>query len=339
MTRLSALVATLSLVQGSLAAVAPDITWIQEGFNCIAKLPCVGCPFLVQDTSKGEVEPPWTERKDNNALLLNISLPYDSAFLSINNQPIYSNPTYKLPIIYANQVLSDISTEDLNNLIATNQLEASHESNFGGGGYFGLSYRASVRHISKSAAVLYQFDVEELSNGLTEKDTQFKLSDRNQKMLEIILLQRPVYAATEPPTFEIIKAALVPRSNNPVASKDLQKTMVFKDWDSFGKKGTTAHLLTSWGDSFMHWMDSGVWALFIFVFAVVGLFCVVCLLCVFGCDLWATDDYEQAQHGKARDERRRGKHGDVESGRPQFKSAEELGLMGRSKVVGVGKRD
>lgn len=50
------------------AEVAPDITTVAEGYNLIAKLPCIGCPYLYQDTSKGKDEP-WTERKDDNALV------------------------------------------------------------------------------------------------------------------------------------------------------------------------------------------------------------------------------------------------------------------------------
>lgn len=47
---------------------AQGVTWIQDGFNFIAKLPCIGCPFLYQDTSKGE-KGPWTVKKDTNALV------------------------------------------------------------------------------------------------------------------------------------------------------------------------------------------------------------------------------------------------------------------------------
>ena len=51
------------------AEIAPEITTVAEGYNVIAKLPCIGCPFLHQDTSQGS-DAPWTERKDDNALVI-----------------------------------------------------------------------------------------------------------------------------------------------------------------------------------------------------------------------------------------------------------------------------
>jgi hypothetical protein len=72
--RIPLLLATASLINNAAAAVAPEITWIQDGYNFIAKLPCRQCPFLYQDTSQGERQP-WSERKDNNALVkLNLFL-------------------------------------------------------------------------------------------------------------------------------------------------------------------------------------------------------------------------------------------------------------------------
>ena len=66
--RIARLVAALFLFSHINAEVAPEITTVAEGYNLIAKLPCIGCPYLYQDTSKGKDEP-WTERKDDNALV------------------------------------------------------------------------------------------------------------------------------------------------------------------------------------------------------------------------------------------------------------------------------
>lgn len=84
-------------------------------------------------------------------------------------------------------------------------------------------------------------------------------------------------------------------------------------------------------------MDSGIWSLFIFIIAIMALFVVVCIFCIFGCD-FCSDEYEQAQHGKTRTEKTRTRSGDLETGR-RFKSPEELGLMSRGRVIGVGKSD
>lgn len=66
--RIATLNFALELFRGVVAGVAPEITTVADGYNLIAKLPCIGCAFLYQDTSKGENEA-WTERKDDNALV------------------------------------------------------------------------------------------------------------------------------------------------------------------------------------------------------------------------------------------------------------------------------
>jgi hypothetical protein len=50
------------------ADVAPVITWMVEGYSLVAKLPCRSCPYLFEDTSKGE-HGPWTQRDDDNILV------------------------------------------------------------------------------------------------------------------------------------------------------------------------------------------------------------------------------------------------------------------------------
>jgi hypothetical protein len=194
-----------------------------------------------------------------------------------------------------------------------------------------------LRAIENSSALVFQFDVIEIWSDLPSTPLLHKLDAANQKMLELVLLEKPVYSALEPPAFEIIKADLVPRSPNPVAPKNSQQTMHFLDWDDHGRKGTTAHALTSFGVWLIDYLDSGVWAMFMFILAIIALFVLVCVLCVFGWGFWE-DDYAQAQHGKARDGKRRVKS-DVEiAARLPFRSAEELGLS-RGRVVGLGKSD
>lgn len=68
MLRIAPLLASLSLFRRSSAEAAPEVTVVEEGFNYIAKVPCLGCPFLFQDTSKG-LQEPWSERRDDNALV------------------------------------------------------------------------------------------------------------------------------------------------------------------------------------------------------------------------------------------------------------------------------
>jgi len=66
--RSATLIATCALWIGASAEIAPEITVISEGYNIIAKLPCVGCPFLYQETLEWR-DGPWKTRDDDNALV------------------------------------------------------------------------------------------------------------------------------------------------------------------------------------------------------------------------------------------------------------------------------
>ena len=274
--------------------------------------------------------------------LLNISLPYTSAFLAINTAPLYSGKG-PLPHIYANQVVQDFSASELATTLSTGQLEASHETNLGGG-FFGLSYRHSLRNILPTKehelqARVFQLDVVELYSDLTTPALQYKLNDPSQKMLEVLLIERPVMSAVDvSPAYEILRVSLVPRSLSTTANP----IMHFLDWDDHGHIGTPSHLFSRLLSSLTAFLTSGFWALFGFVMAVIIVFVVVVLLCVFGWEFWR-DDYEKAQQGK---HRRKSSARDAEAGhhrgmKGRFKSAEELGLgLGRTgQVVGMGKGD
>ncbi|KAF9739616.1 hypothetical protein PMIN06_009158 [Paraphaeosphaeria minitans] len=242
--------------------------------------------------------------------LLNISLPYDSAFLTINNAPLYSGNRV-LSLVYANQVVQDFSSDQLSTALDAGQLEASHESNLGGG-FFGLSYRHSLRHVETSnlAALLFQFDIIELH------------SDPS-------------------PRFEILSAKLVPRT-----SLSHERTMHFLAWDTHGEKGTASHALSYGISSLMDFLSSSFWAILGFAMAVIVVFIVVLLMCIFGLEFWK-DEYEKAQRGKRRKSSVKSVRVDVEIGsgmgkiKGRFKSAEELGLelTSRGQVVGMGKSD
>lgn len=63
-----ALVGLLSAATEVLADIAPEIITLAEGYNYIIKLPCIDCPYLYQDTSKGK-NGLWTDRVDESALV------------------------------------------------------------------------------------------------------------------------------------------------------------------------------------------------------------------------------------------------------------------------------
>ena len=70
-------VVTLATVAGSVRAgdddanaVAPEITVLEDGFNVVARIPCVGCPFLERDRD-GDLngEQAWRVREVENSLV------------------------------------------------------------------------------------------------------------------------------------------------------------------------------------------------------------------------------------------------------------------------------
>ncbi|KAF1939711.1 hypothetical protein EJ02DRAFT_513657 [Clathrospora elynae] len=328
--RLSSLIAALTLVRHVAAEVAPEITTVTDGYNVIAKLPCIGCPFLYQDISKG-YDDPWAERKDENALLLNISLPYDSAHLSINDAPLLTG-SKNLPRIYVNQVLLETSKDELSQQITTNQLDNL------GGSYFGASYAYSLYRVKNSSALVFHLDIMELWSDLPSPPITVVLDDKQQKMLELVLLERPLLSAGDPGSaYEIPRASLIPRSSSLMP----QRKMWFRDWDKNGKKSTTTHLVNNVATSFISNLSSGVFSLFVFILAVMALFVVVCMFVIFSCG-WHKDEYEQAQGKKKKSGSTKGSGNwsgnDIEMAR-KFRSPEELGLRGGGRVVGVGKSD
>jgi hypothetical protein len=268
--------------------------------------------------------------------LLNISLPYDSSSISVNQATIWPR-TSKPPHVYANQVLLDISPADLQNIIASGQLDISHETGHGGGGFFGVSYHHSLHHVHGYPALVFRFDVVDIYSNQPDPPFTQDLNDSDQEIVEMVLLQKPLMSALEPVSFEIIKAELVPRSKNLV--RQSAEVMHFRDWDAFGQKGIMSHLYTSLCSSSLDSLANSTFGIFFFVLGVVILFLIVCIVCLFGCNPCA-DEYEQAQHGKSSGKKKRRHHsGDVETGGLRFKSAEELGLLGKGRVVGIGKSD
>jgi hypothetical protein len=258
--------------------------------------------------------------------LLNISLPFDSTSLNINNAPLLT-PSTVLPRIYASQVLLDTASSTLSELVENNSLDNP------GSGFFGLSYAYSLRKLQGSQALVFHFDVLEVWTDLLEPAMTFKLSDEKQKMLELVLLQRPLLSPGDVSrAYEIVRVELVQRPK--VGGKRKVKTMWFQEWDVHGQKGTPGHLVAKASDASMTWITSGVWSLVLFILAVIGLFVVLCLFCIFGFGGFGGDEYERAQHGK-----KRGMGTDAEKGKGRFLSAEELGLRSGAKIVGVGKSD
>jgi hypothetical protein len=162
-------------------------------------------------------------------------------------------------------------------------------------------------------------------------------------MLEVLLIQRPVLSASDPsPNFEILSAKLVPR----IPLNHYSRTMHFLAWDTHGEKGTVSHALNYSTAYLIDFVSSSFWALLGFVMAVIVVFIVVCLMCIFGWEFWR-DDYEKAQQRKRRKSSVKGGKMDLETGaggnklKGRFQSAEELrlGLASRGQVVGMGKSD
>ncbi|KAF1927584.1 uncharacterized protein M421DRAFT_421426, partial [Didymella exigua CBS 183.55] len=310
------------------ADVAPDITTLAVGYNYIAKLPCVDCPYLYQDTSNGE-NGPWTDRIDNNALLLNISLPLDATHLSINNAPLLSGSSF-LPRIYASQVLQDYSTEDLHAKISDSELDTAGPS-------LGLSYGTSLHQIKNSTALVYRFNIFSLYFARTSPATRISLSNSHQKVLEIIFLPHPLHSVGDSgPGWEIVHIRLSERDKK--GSRRRMKTMMFEDWDEFGRKGSPLHLVSSSSSGVAKYAASGIWSLSITILGFMVAFVVIVLGVVYIME-WYSGEYDKAQSGKNRRSASKGSGNwtDVEAAKERILSVSELGMRAGGSVVGVGK--
>ncbi|KAF2851806.1 hypothetical protein T440DRAFT_467579 [Plenodomus tracheiphilus IPT5] len=329
--RLASIFALISLlIENVVAEVAPEITTVSDGYQFIAKVPCSGCPYLSQDTFKGQNEP-WTENNNENAKLLNITLPFSSTHLNINTAALLT-PSPILPKIYANQIPLSTTIQALSTMLENNSLDTP------GSASFALSYAYSLHPIKSSPnALIFHFDILELWSDVTSPPITVVPDAADQKMLELVLLQRPLLSALDTsPTYSIIRTSLIPRTETPTTK---MKKMWFHDWDQNGKKGTSSHLFNRAQQSFVDYVNSGVWALFIFIAALMGLFVVLCLFCCFAVGALSGEeyDYEKAQVRKrmrkngwkaaADDMGRERRGGDVEKGRAV------------ERLVGVGKSD
>lgn len=237
--------------------------------------------------------------------------------------------------MYASQVLQDSSVSDLAKVVESGSVDDA------GGAYFGISYKYSVRRLKGSPhALSLIFDVFTAWTDLTKPALTVELEDAKQKVLEVVVLQRPIVGAGDAAhVWEIVRADLVDRSS--VQTTDKPRIMRFLDWDAHGKKGTTAHMVNSASDSVLDYITSGVVGLLFFIMGIVALFVILCLFCIFGCG-WSGDEYGSAQRGKRRTNHRGSgsyKGNDVEKAKGRFMTAEELGLRSGGRVVGVGKSD
>lgn len=314
------------------ADIAPEITTLAEGYNYIAKLPCIDCPYLYQDTSNGE-NGPWTDRIDENALLLNVSLPLDASYLSINNAPLLSGSS-SLPRIHASQVLHDFSTSDLHARVDANDLDTSGPS-------LGLSYGTSLSRITNSTALVYRFNVFSLHPALADQNlpATIPLSSSRQEVLEIILLPRPLHSAGDAgPGWEIIAIRLSPREKK--GSKRRMQMMMFDDWDEFGRKGSPVHLLSSGSIGVVRYAKSGFWRLSIAILGFMVAFVVLVLGVVYAVEKYS-GEFGQAGKGKGRRSASKGSGSwtDVEAAKGKFLSVGELGGRVGGSAAGVEKSD
>lgn len=284
--------------------------------------------------------------------LLNISLPYSSPILEINSAALpilpISQPLTTLPRIHAPQILLDTSDTHITSLIDSNQLNSP------GAPSLGLSYTFSTQRLeSSTTAILFTFDIFETYSSLFSPALTTPLSSPQQQTLQLILLQRPLISAGDAPqVYQIIRAELTSRPSS--SPKVIHKAPFLFTSPSLSPSSyqTTSnpfiYILNILPTPLLTYISSGAWALFAFIISVIALFVVLCLFCIFAC---GKGEYEAAQRGKRR---RSGRGswsgnaaGDVEKGnrdgigfaKGRFLSAEELGLRGGGRLVGVGKSD
>ena len=192
--------------------------------------------------------------------------------------------------------------------------------------------------MSDSPALVFRFNVIELWTDLTTRPLTVKLDRTSQRALELVLLKRPVLGAADPtPVYEIVRADVVPRDG----SRRSPTTMHWHEWDARGRRASLRYVVAAAVEGVEEWVTTSVLGLFVFVGAVVALFVVLCLFCIFGWGFWRSE-YHQAQVGKGISPRRtaaRWVGNDVERARGRFLSPHELGMRTTGMVVGVGKSD
>lgn len=320
----------LGLITQVFANAAPEVTTLAEGYNYIAKLPCVDCPYLYQDNSNGE-NGPWKDRVDDNVLLLNISLPLDAAHLSINNGALLTGSS-TLPRLYASQVLQDFSAADLHTRIDNNDLDTAGPS-------LGLSYGTSLSRITNSSALVYRFNI--FSAHFTPAGhlpTTIPLSSSRQKVLELVLLPRPLHSAGDPGTsWEIVRIGLSARAKK--GSKRPMTMMMFEDWDEFGRKGSPAHALLSSSSGVVRFAASGFWSLSVAILGFMTAFVVLVLGFTYAVERY-NGVYHQAPKGNERSMSKGcGSWTDVEAAKGKFLSVGELGGRIGGSNAGIEKSD
>lgn len=199
--------------------------------------------------------------------------------------------------------------------------------------------------MTNSSALVFRFNVLEAHFSPASHDPDLHspvvmtLDNPKQRVVELILMPRPLHSAGDAgPAWEIVTARLAARDQK--GSKRRMKTMIFGDWDEYGRKGSPSHLVSASSNSFLAYAGSGLWGLSMAILGFVVLFVVVVVSCVTGWDWWS-GEYEKAQNGKGRrgGSKASGSWADVELAKGRFLSAGELGMRGGGSVVGVGKSD
>lgn len=236
-----------------------------------------------------------------------------------------------LPRIYASQVLQDYSEEDVRAKVETNELDTAGPS-------FGLSYGTSLHHIANSTALVFRFNIFSLHSTLPNPTARISLSNSYQKVLELILLPRPLHSAGDSgPGWEIVDIGLSKREEK--GSKRRMEMMMFEDWDEFGRKGSPAHLVSSSSSGIVRYAASGFWRLSVTILGFMVAFIVVVLGVVYAIERYS-GEYDKAQTGKRRGTSSgSGSWTDVEAAKGRFLSTGKLGVKAGGSTVGVGKSD
>ena len=283
------------------ADLVPEITTLADGHNYIAKLPCIDCPFLHRDEPNG----PWTTRNDENALLLNISLPWDATHLSLNGAALLTRSSTQ-PRIYAAQVPLDYSTDSLSQLISNDSLDTA-------GPLLGLSYGTSLHHPINSSALVYRFNVFAAHFPLSNDGilASFPLEASAQQVLELVFLPRPLHSPADLKwlKWEIISARLSARERS--GSKHRMRMMLFAEWDQYGHKGSPWHAVMSALGGVVGYAARGIWQMGLAILGFLVVFVVGIVLGV----LWFEGDAAWEKQGEKGRRKESVSWKDVETGR------------------------
>ncbi|KAG9228583.1 hypothetical protein BJ875DRAFT_412345 [Amylocarpus encephaloides] len=167
-------------LDGRIPSPALPVTEVTAQSSYVAKLPCVGCPFIVRPYMSPDE---YFQNDPENSLLLNFTIGNDARSLELNNMPILP---FTLPTaVYAFQVPANLTSDTMQKMVDMQMMDKSF--NVGTKyGMFELSYEHTTTLDSPDVEVL-RFNVTNVDITSGRLKGGFTMSRDEQKAVELQL--------------------------------------------------------------------------------------------------------------------------------------------------------